>query len=117
MDVLQETVIRLYSQNVSIKEMERRKICSLSKARKILISAGIYPTARSVQIKEMIEAGATVPEIAKSFGVSVKAVNAYLPYVRGMKNAEYPSINALRIRACRARKRERLGGLDRPTIS
>lgn len=34
----------------------------------------------------------------------IAAVNSYIPYSRGMQNAEYPTINALRIRACRARK-------------
>lgn len=46
----------------------------------------------------------TVPEIAQILGKSEKAVFCRVPYEKGMYGAEYPTINALRIRKCRGKE-------------
>ncbi len=48
--------------------------------------------------------------IAKHLEITRNAVLSYLPYDMGMKGAEYPSKNALKIRASRARKKGESNG-------
>lgn len=101
MDATAESVIRLYEQGLSIREISRRKICSEQKARKILITAGLYTNAKIKQVSNLRAEGKTASEIADIIGISVNAVSSMVPYTKGMYKAEYPSLNAMRLRALR----------------
>ena len=46
-------------------------------------------------------------EIAETLGKSEKAVSCRIPYEKGMYGAEYPTINALRIRKCRGKENQK----------
>ena len=102
MDATYTSVIRLWEQQCSQKEIARRLNLSEAKVRKILITAGFVKTPESVMLAD----GLTPAEIAAKLGKSLKAVNGNLPYSKGMYDAEYPSINALRIRQSRENKKE-----------
>ena len=104
MDELDKSILRLYDQGVSIKKAALQLRVSQVKVKKVLANAGIAPTERAMQIQSMARNGMSVDEIAKTLEIRPKTVRNYLPYARGPKNADYPSKNALRIRACRARK-------------
>lgn len=104
MDVLQETVLRLSEQGLSINEISRRTKVSSQKVRKILITAGAWSSPLSERINAMLNDDMSVDDISKELGMTRNAVLSYIPYSRGMQNAEYPSVNALKIRKCRAKK-------------
>lgn len=106
MDALQETVIRLCEQGITVKEIARRTKISEQKARRILITVGLWSSPRSEMIQQMYKNGKSIDEIAAKLNMSRNSVISYIPYRKGMYNAEYPSENALRIRACKERKKK-----------
>ena len=110
MDALFTSVLRLHEQGLSIKKIARQLQISEQKTRKILITAGAWSSPLSNQIQTMRKDGKSVDQIAATLCITRNAVLSYMPYDRGMKNAEYPTINALRIRASRAKKMEEQDG-------
>lgn len=100
MDATFQSVLRLWEQDISKKEIARRLRISHQKVCKILMTAGAIETEESKLQKQ----GLTVQQIAVRLDKSEKAVIARIPYDKGIYNAEFPSINALRIRKCRAQK-------------
>lgn len=107
MDALFTSVLRLYEQEHHIKVVAKRLNISEQKVRKILITAGAWSSPLSESIANLSKNGKSVDEITEALGISRNAVLSYMPYDRGMQDAEYPTINALRIRECRKRKKER----------
>lgn len=105
MDKLDATILRLYDQDASIKQIARQLRVSAVKVKKVLVNAGIAPTQRAVQIQAMHRDGMSIDDIAVSLNIRPATVRNYIPYSRGPKNADYPTKNALRIRACRERKK------------
>lgn len=100
MDATFTAVARLWDQELSQKDISRRLNISEQKVRKILITIGAVETEESRLLKQ----GFTVDQIAEMTGKTKGAVSGRIPYDKGIYNAEYPSINALRIRRCRENK-------------
>ena len=75
------------------------------KARKLLITAGVYSTALSRQVAELYTDGAKVDQIMKLTGLSRASVHSYLPYTKIPYKLDELSANAERIRLYRERKR------------
>lgn len=107
MDALQQTIVRLSEQGVPVKQIARRTGTSEQKVRRVLITMGMWSSPLSEQIRRMFDSGKTLDEIAAALGRTRNNIASYLPYTKGMYNAEYPTVNALRIRACKQRKKER----------
>ena len=101
MDAAFTAVSRLWEQECSQKEIARRLNLSEAKVRKILITIGAVETEES----KLYAQGRTQEEIADMLGKTVGAVNSRIPYGKGIYNAEYPSINAIKIRKCRETKK------------
>lgn len=74
------------------------------KARKLLITAGVYSTQLSRSISEMSESGMTVVQIMENIGLSRASVHSYLPYTKIPYKLNELSDNAERIKLCRERK-------------
>lgn len=87
MDATFQSVLRLWEQDCSQKEIARRINISEQKVCKILVTAGAVETEESKLQKE----GYTVDQIAEKLGKSEKAVICRLPYDKGIYNAEYPT--------------------------
>ena len=102
MDATYTAVIRLWEQDCSQKEISRRLNISAQKVRKILITTGAIETDES----KLYAKGYTPAQIMEITGKSDSAVFSRIPYEKGMYNAEYPTINALRIRSTRKKKKE-----------
>ena len=100
MDATITSVIRLWEQQCSQKEISRRLGISEQKVKKILINAGCLKTRESI----LAQQGKTVAEIMEITGKGYTSVVSNLPYVKGIYNAEYPTINAIRIKKCRWNK-------------
>ena len=97
MDATFAAVARLWEQKCSQREIANRLNISEPKVRKILITIGAIETDES----QLFATGLSIEEIADKLGKSPKAVLGRLPYTKGLYGAEYPSINALRIRKSR----------------
>lgn len=76
------------------------------KARKLLITAGVYSTALSRQIAELQSKKMKVEQIMSATGLSRASVHSYLPYIKIPYNLEKLSVNAERIRLYRERKQK-----------
>ena len=74
------------------------------KARKLLITAGVYSTALSRQISELAAAGYKIEQIMKETGLGRASVHSYLPYTKIPYNLAELSANAERIRLYRKRR-------------
>ena len=73
------------------------------KARRILITLGLYRSARSVKIQEMSAAGKSADEISRKLSISKNTVLSYLPYTSGPYKGENRTKNALKLVAFRKR--------------
>jgi len=103
MDSLTTSVISAYSITSSLMETARQCAVSAQKVRKILLSNGIMPNSQHTKIINVLtESGIDSADIAAKLHISIKAVEAHLPYQKGMYNRETPTENALRIRKHRA---------------
>lgn len=102
MDATIQSVIRLWEQELSQKEISRRLKISEQKVCKILVTVGAIETEES----RMIKSGFSVWEIAEKLEKSEKSVICRIPYKKGIYNAEYPTINSIRIRKCRDKNGE-----------
>ena len=76
------------------------------KARKLLITAGVYSTALSRQVMELHIGGTKVTQIMKITGLSRASVHSYLPYTKIPYKMAELSANAERIRLYRERKQK-----------
>lgn len=102
-----DDVIAEYKQRESIKETARRLEISEGVVRKCLVGCGIIDTPLTRRIAELQSQGVTQADIAQAIGVSVSCVNANTPYDRGMMIEPSQTVNAQRIRKCRANKPRR----------
>ena len=76
------------------------------KARKLLITAGVYSTALSRQVMELYNGGVQIDQIMKLTGLSRASVHSYLPYMKIPYKLKELSVNAERIRLYRERKQK-----------
>lgn len=106
MDKIEKLVLELYESREPVKRIARMLTISEAKVCKILCSNGIAPTTRAAEVMRLREAGKTQNEIAEILGVSADAVNRYMPYTRGMKYSDNPTVNAIRIREYRKRMQQ-----------
>lgn len=74
------------------------------KARKLLITAGVYSTTLSRKIAQMKQGGVDISEIMLTTGLSRASVYSYLPYTKIPYNMDELSVNAERILLYRKRK-------------
>ena len=74
------------------------------KARKLLITAGVYSTALYRRIAGLAAAGYKIEQIMKETGLGRASVHSYLPYTKIPYNLAELSANAERIRLYRDRR-------------
>ncbi len=91
-----ESVIDSYLTNNSILETAKKTGMSTVKVRKILITEGMWESDTSKQIEELLNQGMITEEIANTLYMSVKNVQAYMPYERGVYGGEDLSKDAIR---------------------
>lgn len=76
------------------------------KARKLLITAGVYSTALSRKVAELYTAGVDIGQIMSATGLSRASVQSYLPYTKIPYKLDELSANAERIRLYRVREQK-----------
>lgn len=99
-------VIDSYTNNNSIIETAKENGISTVKVRKILITEGLWESDTSLKIGELSEKGMTTEEIADKLYMSVKNVQAYMPYERGIYGGEEVSKEAIRAEKYRNRMKK-----------
>ena len=98
-----EKTAALYQETGSLQRTADALGVAYAKVRKILITMGAYDTPLTRSIGIMRQAGQEPTDIAESLGMSVKRVNAFLPYEKGIYREETPSTDAKRSRLYRKR--------------
>ena len=101
-----ESVIASYAKNNSILETAKDTGISTVKVRKILITEGLWESDTSLKIGDLLKRGMTTEEIADTLYMSVKNVQAYMPYERGVYGGEELSKEAIRSDKYRNRMRK-----------
>lgn len=104
----QNDIITAYKDEGSIRKVARSFRVSEQKVRKILIDAGAYESDTANMVNDMFEQGCNVQTIAEKLKISISAVSGYLPYTKGMYSSENPSENALKIRKCRSKIKQKI---------
>ncbi len=101
-----ESVIASYARNNSVLETAKEIGISTVKVRKILITEGLWESDTSIKIVDLLKRGMTTEEIADTLYMSVKNVQAYMPYERGVYGGEEMSKDAIRADKYRNRMRK-----------
>lgn len=99
-----EEIINLYSTNNSIIETANAAGISTVKVRKILITVGLWESKTSIAVGNLFKTGLSTEEVANELSMSVKNVQAYMPYERGLYDGDELSSEAIRS----SRYRERM---------
>lgn len=101
-----EQVVRLYTNNPSILDVAQTTGFSTVKVRKILITEGLWESETSIAIGRLLREGLTTEQIANRLYMSVKNVQAYMPYERGLYKSEDPTQEAIRSDMYRKRMKQ-----------
>lgn len=83
-----------YERSSSMREAARALDISPMKLRKILITADVFESGVSKEIKEMYSSGMSIEDIARYESMTVSNVYSYLPYERVVYNLDEKSVNA-----------------------
>jgi len=91
--------------HVSLHDVADRFNITVMKARKLLITGGLYSTSLSRKVQELHAQGLTVAQITEETGLKRASINSYLPYAHIIYNLPEISIKAERQKQYRVRKR------------
>lgn len=89
----------------SLNEVAEEMEITSVKARKLLISGGVYSTELSRKVQEMEKAGMKIEEIVEKTLLKHSSVYSYLPYLKGAYKLPDPTLYAEQTRRFRARKK------------
>ena len=84
-DDIYQRVVDTYKRIGSVKQTAQEVGTTLVRAQRILITEGLWSSPTSEKVVQLYNAGKSVNEIADELFVSVKTVQAYLPYSRSEK--------------------------------
>lgn len=99
-----EQIIEAYRKSGSISAVVEELHVSEVKVRRVLITEGLWSSRTSRQVSAFLAHGKTTQEIAGELNITVKAVEAYMPYRRGVYDDNSQSGSAARSEAYRRRK-------------
>ena len=91
--------------HVSLHDVADRFNITVMKARKLLITGGLYSTTISRRVQELHAQGITVAQITEETSLKRASINSYLPYEHIIYNLPDISIKAERQKQYRVRKR------------
>lgn len=89
-------IIQSYRSTNSILETAKNVGVSTVKVRKVLITEGLWESDTSNKIGKLLNQGYKTEEIAELLCISIKNVQAYMPYERGIYGGEQLSADAVR---------------------
>jgi hypothetical protein len=100
-----EKVVSVFKKTESISKTALQTEISTTKVRKILITEGLWLSARSQQIRELADQGKSSSEIAGDLQINVTMVQNYLPYEKGLYDEPEKTDTAIRSEKYRKRNR------------
>lgn len=93
--------------HVSLREVSEYFDITIMKARKILITAGLYSTETSRNVQRLVQQGNSLSTIIEKTGLKKSSINSYLPYTNIVYKLPDISIKAERQKQYRVRNRNR----------
>lgn len=90
-DDLYNRIIKEYMKCGSVKQTAINAGTTLVRAQRVLITEGLWRSDTSDAVCELYEQGKTTQEIADALYISVKTVQAYLPYSKGFYSSSMKS--------------------------
>lgn len=103
-DAYLDELCMAYRDTGSLRMLADELEITLLKLRKLLITAGVFSSEVCEAVNELYKEEKTISEIMKITGLSRASVHSYLPYTKGIYNAEELSVNARRCRIYRIRQ-------------
>ena len=91
--------------HISLHDVADEFDITVMKARKLLITGGLYSTSLSRKVQKLHAEGLTVAQITEKTGLKRASINSYLPYTNIVYNLPDISIKAERQKQYRVRKR------------
>ena len=79
-----QAVVQSYIDTNSVKRASEQAGVSEVKARRILITEGLWSSDTSLRVGHYVDRGFSTEEIAQKLHITIKAVQQYLPYSRGL---------------------------------
>ena len=105
-DTVYQSVIERYADTESVKDTAKATGVSEVKVRRILLTEGLWFSKTSLQVQALRGEGKNTEQIAEVLHTTVKAVQQYLPYSRGIYMGESRSEDARYSQAYRERIQE-----------
>lgn len=102
---LYRAVLEDYKETKSVAKTSANLKVSQVKVRKVLITEGLWHSKTSDAVQEYLAQGKKTDEIAQLLKTTVKAVQQYLPYTRGIYKGDFQSSDAVRSAEYRKRKK------------
>ena len=99
--------------HVSLRDVAAEHKITILKARKILITAGMFSTEISRNVQQLAGEGKSIPEIVEVTGLSRASVHSYLPYNKLIYNMDETSVDADRKKHQRMRQRSCKAFIDK----
>lgn len=100
-----EDIVKDYLSTGNIKSVALKYDISWKKARKILITEGVYTSKRIKLIQELFMSGMSIEEIAKKLSINPKNVISNLPYTKGRYCENFITENSLKLRKWRMKNK------------
>ena len=91
---LYQEIVRVYLEVMSISKTARQLHVSEVRVRKVLLTEGLWSSKTSILVQHFLDQNLTTLQIAEEMHTTVKAVQQYLPYRRGLYNGANPSAAA-----------------------
>jgi len=93
-ETVYQEIIKTYLDKRRIEAVAAALNVSEVKVRKVLITEGLWSSPTSTRVKYYYEQGITSEKIAELLHTTVKAVQQYMPYSKGIYRGDYPSEDA-----------------------
>ena len=95
-DEMYNRILKEYEKCGSVKQTANNVGTTLVRAQRVLITEGLWSSGTSDKVGELFSIGKATQEIADELVVSVKTVQAYLPYSKGFYSETDKSMDALK---------------------
>lgn len=110
-----EQIVESYGRTKSVKDTAEELCVSRNTVQRVLITEGLWESKRSREIVKLFHEGYSAQEIADRLYLSLKCVQNYMPYTKGMNN-ENITEDSIKSREKRERMKRALEGQKAKTM-
>lgn len=98
-------ILDRYTALESMKMVAADLNISYQTVRRSLITAGLFTSERAERIQHLYASGMPIKNIAELLKISTSSVSSYLPYSKGPRKDWEATVNSMRIKKCREKKK------------